>query len=177
MSGGGELLVRAARVRLLLTDVDGVWTDGRLTWHEDGRDSACFHVHDGYGMQRLRRAGVAVAVVSGRDSPAVRSRFEFLGVDALVLGTLEKGPPARSIRESLGLSPEEVAAMGDDLPDLALFDEAGLCFAPPGAVAEVRARADLVTRAPAGAGALREVCDLILRARGVDPAEAFGGKP
>ena len=160
-----ELLARAGRIRLFVSDVDGVWTDGRVTVHHDGSESVTFCIHDGLGVVRLRRAGLEVAVISGRANPAVEKRAQRLGLEEVHVGVAEKGHLIDRLIAERGLKPTEVAAIGDDLPDLELFDRAGLCFAPPQAVREVRERADWVTRAAAGAGCLREACDLLLAAR------------
>ena len=157
-------------MRLLLSDVDGVWTDGRITVHADGSESTDFHVQDGYGLVLLRRAGIEVAVITGRHNPSVKARVEKLGITELRMGSFEKGPLVEELVRSRGLMHEEVAAIGDDLPDLEMFERAGLCFSPPEGVEAVRAAADWVTRARAGFGALREVADLLLVARGEHPA-------
>lgn len=165
MSFPAELLQRAAPVRLFLSDVDGVWTDGRVTVDATGAETVTFCIHDGLGVVLLRRDGVEVAVISGRDNPAVGHRARRLGLDEVHLGIADKGPLAARLIEERGLAAEEVAAIGDDLPDLELFDRVGLCIAPPQATAAVRERADWVTRAAAGAGCLREACELLLAAR------------
>ena len=159
------LLKRAAKVLLLVSDVDGVWTDGRITVHADGTESTTFCVQDGLGVARLLRSGLEIAVISGRKNPSVEHRARRLGIEEIHLGSFDKGPLVRDLVEARGLRQDQVAAFGDDLPDLAMFREAGLCFAPPSAVSEVRQRADWVTRASAGHGALREVCNLFLAAR------------
>ena len=156
-------------MRLLLTDIDGCWTDGSVLFHAEGDPSVRFAVHDGYGITLLLRSEIEVAVVSGRDCPAVGKRLDHLGVTERRMGNLEKGASAFEIVTSRGLNPEQVAAFGDDLPDLALFEHAGLRLAPPGARPEILAAADHVTRLPGGGGALREICELLLEARGVLP--------
>lgn len=160
-----ELLARAARVKLFLTDVDGCWTDGTVRVHEDGGESVEFHIHDGYAVVQALRAGLEIAIVSGRSTRAVRHRAQRLGVTEIWLGVADKDEVARKLLAERSLAPEEVAAMGDDLPDLPLFACAGLKIAPPTAVAEMRERADVITRAAGGHGALREACALILTAR------------
>jgi len=160
-----ELLARAARVKLFLTDVDGCWTDGTVRVHDDGSESVQFHIHDGYGVVQALRAGLEIAIVSGRSTKAVRHRARRLGIEEIWLGITDKDEVARKLLADRGLAPEEVAAIGDDLPDLPLFAHAGLRIAPPNAVAEIRARADWITRAPGGGGALREACALLLAAR------------
>ena len=159
-----DLLHRAAEIKLFVSDVDGVWTDGRITVHADGTESTTFSILDGLGVVRLLRADVEVAVISGRKNPSVEHRARRLGIEEIHLGSLDKGPLIRELIEARGLKPDQVASIGDDLPDLAMFKESGLCFAPPSAVSEVREHADWVTRSAAGFGALREVCDLLISA-------------
>jgi len=153
-------------VRLFVTDADGVWTDGRILVHPDGGESLAFHVHDGYALRRLQEAGVEMAVISGRESRALEQRARRLGVAELRMGDLDKGPLLEELVRARGLQRGQVAAMGDDLPDLAMFARAGLSIAPPHAVDAVLARADYITRAAGGAGALREACELLLAALG-----------
>lgn len=160
-----DLLARAARVRMLLTDVDGCWTDGKITLDAGGEESVVFHIHDGYGMVQLLKSGIEVAVVSGRDTPAVRHRLSRLGLTIVHLGVADKAAVTAPLLRARGLAREHVAAFGDDLPDHPLFDCAGLRMAPPGAMPDILARADFVTDAPGGGGALRQVCDLLLAAR------------
>jgi 3-deoxy-D-manno-octulosonate 8-phosphate phosphatase (KDO 8-P phosphatase) len=159
------LLERAAKIKLFVSDIDGVWTDGRITVHADGTESTTFSNLYGLGIVRLLRAEVEIAVISGRKNPSVEHRARRLGIEEIHLGSLDKAPLINKLIEERGLSREEVATIGDDLPDLAMFKEAGLCFAPPSAVNEVRGHADWVTRAAAGHGAVREVCDLLIAAR------------
>lgn len=158
------LLERAADIKLFVSDIDGVWTDGRITVHADGTESTTFSILDGLGIVRLLRSDVEIAVISGRKNPSVEHRARRLGVEEVHLGSLDKGPLIRKLIEDRGLNREQVATIGDDLPDLAMFKEAGLCFAPPSAVNEVRGHADWITRASAGHGAVREVCDLLIAA-------------
>ncbi len=152
-------------MRLLLTDVDGCWTDGSVLVHADGSASTTFHVHDGYGLVLVQRAGVEVVVISGRDNPAARTRAEHLGIRELRMGSFEKGALADEILAARALEPSQIAAFGDDLPDLELYSRVGVRLAPANAVAELRAAADYVTQAPGGHGALREVCELLMAAR------------
>lgn len=159
------LLERASQVRLFVSDVDGVWTDGSITVHADGTESSTFCVHDGLGVVQLLRSGLEIAIISGRKNPAVEHRARRLGIETMFMGSFDKGPLIRQLMEERGLKKEQVASIGDDLPDLAMFRESGLSFAPPSAVSEVRQRADWVTRAAAGHGCLRETCNLFLAAR------------
>lgn len=147
-------------------DVDGVLTDGRLYIGEHGETVKAFASLDGHGLKLLARAGIAPLVITGRDSPAVRRRVADLGLAHAVYGVHDKLAAAEALLAALGLGWGEVAAIGDDWPDLPLLARAAFACAPPGAHAEVRAIADHVTAAPAGHGAAREFCDLLLVAAG-----------
>ena len=164
-----EILLRAQPVKVLLLDVDGVLTDGGLYFSEAGETLKRFHTLDGHGLKLLQRAGITPAVVSGRDSPALRVRLQALGITQLRLGTEDKAPAAQAILQSLGLGWDAAAAMGDDWPDLPLLTRAAFAAAPPDAHPEVRARAHWVSQRAAGAGAVRELCDLLLLASGHYP--------
>jgi 3-deoxy-D-manno-octulosonate 8-phosphate phosphatase (KDO 8-P phosphatase) len=166
-----QLLARARGplgqgISLVLLDVDGVLTDGRLYMSAEGESLKAFHVLDGQGLKFLMRSGVKCAVITGRDSPALRRRLGDLGITDAHMGVADKLVVGQAIVERFGLAWSEVAAMGDDWPDLPLMTRAGLAVAPPNAHAEVRARAHHVTRARGGEGAVRELCDLVLMAHG-----------
>ena len=161
-----ELLLRAQPVRVVFLDVDGVLTDGGLYFTEAGETIKRFHTLDGHGIKLLQRAGITTAVVSGRDSAALRARLEALGVTHVRLGTEDKGPAAQSVLNELGLDWAQAAAMGDDWPDLPMVRRAALACSPPSAHPELLALAHFVTGRPAGAGAVRELCDLLLVATG-----------
>lgn len=161
-----ELLLAAQGIRLLLLDVDGVLTDGSLLYSAEGEVLKPFNSLDGHGLKLLMRAGITVAVISGRDSPALRRRVADLGISHASYGCADKLAAARDLLAQLGLDWAQVAAVGDDWPDLPLLARAALPCTPPGAHADALALARHVTRAPAGAGAVREVCDLLLMATG-----------
>jgi 3-deoxy-D-manno-octulosonate 8-phosphate phosphatase (KDO 8-P phosphatase) len=168
-----------ARARLFALDVDGTLTDGRVTYAGD-EELVSFHVHDGLALGWLACAGVQVAWISGRGSRAVERRAAELGVRELFLRAGSKARVLSELQERLDIPAAETVAMGDDLPDLALASRAALFVAPAGARPEVAARAGLVTRAAGGAGAVRELCELWLDARGlwketVDRAVHGGG--
>jgi len=156
---------RAARVRLVVFDVDGVFTDGRLYYGPAGEELKVFHVHDGQGVKRLLRQGVAAAVISGRKSAAVTRRMQDLGITHVFQGDEDKLPIYERLLKQLGLSSEETACVGDDLPDLPLLERAGFAVAVANAQTPLRSKAHYVTGATGGMGAVREVCDLILSAR------------
>ena len=161
-----ELLLRAQPVRVAFFDVDGVLTDGGLYFSEAGETLKRFHTLDGHGLKLLQRHGITPAVVSGRNSAALRARLSALGVTHLRLGTEDKAPAAQAILDELGLDWSQAAAMGDDWPDLPLLRRAALACAPATAHAEVLAVAHHVTQRLPGAGAVRELCDLLLVASG-----------
>lgn len=161
-----DINARAARVRLVVFDVDGVFTDGRLYYGAGGEELKVFHVHDGQGVKRLLAGGVAAAVISGRESAAVSRRMQDLGIQHVFQGDEHKLPIYERLLQQLGLKPEETACVGDDLPDLPLLERAGLAVAVANAQPSLRAKAHHVTAAKGGRGAVREVCDLILAARG-----------
>jgi 3-deoxy-D-manno-octulosonate 8-phosphate phosphatase (KDO 8-P phosphatase) len=158
---------RAADIRLLVLDVDGVLTDGRLYFSAQGEELKVFHVRDGAGIVQVLRAGIAVAVISGRDSRAVERRMTELGVSWVKQGVSDKLAALREILDILGLGPQAVACIGDDTPDLPLLANTRLGVAVADAHASVREKAHYVTRLPGGQGAVREVCDLLLAARGM----------
>lgn len=160
------LLLQAQGIRLAIFDVDGVLTDGQLYIGEHGEVFKAFNALDGHGLKLLARSGVTVAVITGRDSPAVRRRLADLGVGEAAFGVHDKLAAAQGLLDRLGLAWPEVAVIGDDWPDLPLLVRAGFACAPSGAHAEARAAAHHVTRTPAGQGAAREFCDLLLVASG-----------
>ncbi|MCS6810887.1 MAG: HAD hydrolase family protein [Tepidimonas sp.] len=161
-----ELLLRAQDVRVAFFDVDGVLTDGGLYYGPQGEELKRFHTLDGHGLKLLRRAGIEPAVVTGRDSPALRARLQALGVRHVRYGTEDKLPAAQAILAELQLDWSQAAAIGDDWPDLPLLRRCALAAAPASAHPEVRARVHHLTAAPAGSGAARELCDLLLVAHG-----------
>jgi len=151
-------------IRLVGFDVDGVFTDGRFYLSDDGVETKAFFTQDGFGIRSLLDAGIAVAVISGRRSRAVERRMAELGVRHVVQGCKDKVAAFGEITAELGIGRAETAFVGDDVPDLPLLGSVGWSVAVANAVAEVRAACDAVTTAPGGAGAVREVCDLILAA-------------
>ena len=165
-----ELLLRAQGsalgMRAAIFDVDGVLTDGRLFIGEQGEVFKAFHALDGHGLKLLALGGILPIVITGRDSPAVRRRVADLGLVHAIYGAHDKLAAANDLLARLELAWTDIAAMGDDWPDLPLLQRAGLACAPPNAHAEVRALAHHVTTAAGGAGAAREFCDLLLMANG-----------
>jgi 3-deoxy-D-manno-octulosonate 8-phosphate phosphatase (KDO 8-P phosphatase) len=161
------LLARAARIRLVLLDVDGVLTDGRIWYGPEGEALKAFDVRDGHGIVLLRDR-VEFGVISGRPGKATEKRLEELRFRHAVFGQRDKLAGYAQLA-SLGIPDEEVAYMGDDVNDLPLLEKVGLSAAPADAMPEVRARVHFVARSGGGRGAVRELCDLIRAAKGTHP--------
>lgn len=161
-----ELLLKAQDIRVVFFDVDGVLTDGGLYFSEHGETLKRFHTLDGHGLKLLQRAGITPAVITGRDSKALRLRLTALGVAHVHYGTEDKRPAAELTLKALGLDWTQAAAMGDDWPDLAMLTRCAFACAPANAQADVLARAHYVTTRHGGDGAVRELCDLLLVASG-----------
>ena len=161
-----SLDTRLVPLRLLVLDVDGVLTDGRFTLDADGRESKTFHTQDGFGLRQLQRAGIELAIITGRRSGAVSRRTEELGIEHVFQGVSDKAGAMADLIARTRLSPPAIAACGDDIPDLAMFDAAGVGIAVANAVDAVRTAADWVTERRGGYGAVREIADRILAARG-----------
>jgi len=153
-------------LKAAIFDVDGVLTDGRLYIGEHGETVKAFSTLDGHGLKLLAAGGIAPLVITGRDSPAVRRRIADLGLPYAIYGARDKLAAAVSLLSALGLAWTDVAAMGDDWPDLPLLTRAAFACAPANAHAEAKAVAHHVTAARGGHGAARELCDLLLMAAG-----------
>ncbi len=166
-----DILERAARIRLAVFDVDGTLTDGRLWYGEDGRETKVFHVHDGLGLKRLQANGVQVALITARISHPVALRAEELDIAHVYQGQRDKRACLLELLDALGLTAEQAAFVGDDLPDLPPMRIVGLAVAVANAHPWVVEQAHWQTRKGGGMGAAREVCDLILHAQGKDDAE------
>ena len=157
---------KLANIRLLAFDVDGVFTDGRFYLSDDGLESKAFNTQDGFGIRQVLRAGIAVAVISGRNSVAVERRMRELSVPHVIQGCKDKVAAMDDIVESLGITVRECAYVGDDIPDLPLLEYVGVSIAVANAVESLRARCDITTSATGGSGAVREVCDRLLVSQG-----------
>lgn len=153
-------------IRMLLTDVDGVLTDGRLHFDQQGNESKSFHVHDGAGIVYWHRAGGLSGFLSGRGGRVVEERARELGVHEVYLGRLDKAAAFEEILAQRSLTPLQVAYVGDDLLDLPVLTRVGFAASVPNGRAEVHARVHYVTRVPGGSGAVREVVEFLLRAQG-----------
>jgi 3-deoxy-D-manno-octulosonate 8-phosphate phosphatase (KDO 8-P phosphatase) len=157
-----ELAQRARRIRWLVIDVDGVLTDGRIYYDAEGEALKAFDVKDGFAIVRARREGLGVALLSGRESKATARRARELEIDRVLLGHRDKTAVFEALLAEMELDAAEVAAIGDDVPDLGILERAGLSFAPADAVAEVRAACRVVLSAPGGRGAVREMVERLL---------------
>ena len=157
-----DLMRVAAGIELVIFDVDGVFTDGRFYLSDDGVETKAFHTQDGCGIRRLLEHGVAVAIISGRQSQSVERRMAELGVQHVVLGCKDKVAALDALAADLGIALADCAYVGDDLPDLPLLRHVGYAVAVANAVAEVRDACDRVTLAAGGFGAVREVCELVI---------------
>lgn len=161
-----RLLEKARRVRLMIFDIDGVMTDGKLLFGPEGECLKVFHVLDGHGIRLLQQAGIPAAIISARQSPMVMKRAQDLGIQHIQLGIQEKRVAFSALLEKTGMDASDCGYIGDDVIDLPILLRAGFSASVPNAHQEVRSRVDYVTRAPGGNGAVREVCDLILKAQG-----------
>lgn len=161
------LLEKARDMQALVLDVDGILSDGFVTLTNSGDEIKSFDIRDGLGMKLVQQAGLKVIIITGRQSHIVEQRMASLGVDLVYQGREDKGNALIEACKRLNLSPQECLYMGDDWPDLLAFNIAGMKVTVPNGHTEVRKRADLVTQAMGGRGAVREVCDMLLHAKGV----------
>jgi 3-deoxy-D-manno-octulosonate 8-phosphate phosphatase (KDO 8-P phosphatase) len=157
---------RASRIKLLLMDCDGVLTDGRLWLTDDGDEQKSFNTHDGLGLRLFHRAGLKSGIITGRSSRAVTRRAQELGVEFVCQGNPDKTAAFEQLLQQAGVDENEVAFVGDDLPDIPIMNRAELAVAVADAVEETRSVAHYVTRANGGRGAVREVIEIILKSQG-----------
>lgn len=161
------MTTQLADIRLLLLDVDGVLTDGSITYTDTGEQIKSFNVKDGLGIRLLMEAGVEVGIVTARISGALRHRCDNLGITLVVDGTKDKAKALDSISASTQINTAHIAFMGDDLIDLPAMTRAGFALTVADAPAEVKTRADMITDLPGGKGAVRQACEAILKAKGL----------
>ncbi len=161
-----KLKVDLKTIEMLVLDVDGVLTDGRIITHNDGSESKCFHVLDGHGLRMWQRAGLKVAWLSGRSSVATSRRAEELQISCVLQNCHEKLPALQRLLAETGVPAQNVAYVGDDVMDLPAMGCVGFAVAVANAVDEVRECADYITTRPGGAGAVREVIEYILKGSG-----------
>ena len=167
-----SVLERASRVRLMVFDVDGVMTDGRLWFGSGGEALKVFHVHDGTGIKALAAAGIATAVISGRESPIVLRRCAELGIRHVAQGIADKNVAFDAMRHELGFTADVCGYMGDDDIDVPVMQRVGFAATVPNAAAGVARHAHWISRRDGGSGAVRDVCDLLV---GVRAARAARG--
>ncbi len=161
-----QLIEKAKKIQLLILDVDGVLTDGKLFFDDNGKEYKSFHARDGHGMKLLQQTGVKIAVISGRKSLSVSLRMKNLGITHVYQGHENKRAAFFEILDLLKISPEQVAYLGDDVLDLPIMMRVGLPIAVQDANFAVKERAAWCTQLSGGAGAVREVCDFIMQAQG-----------
>ena len=157
---------RLQKIKLLILDVDGVMTDGRIIFDSNGVESKFFNVKDGHGIKMLQRCGVEVGIISGRESQVVTNRAAELGINIVYQKSLDKLTPFERILVETGLAEEETAFIGDDLIDIPVLKKVGFAAAPADADAEVLPFVHYVAARSGGWGAVREVCDMIIKAQG-----------
>jgi 3-deoxy-D-manno-octulosonate 8-phosphate phosphatase (KDO 8-P phosphatase) len=161
-----EQIEKIKQLKLLILDVDGVLTDGRLFFDQQGNEYKCFHARDGHGLKLLKQTGVEIAVISGRSSATVALRMKNLGIEHVYQGHENKRMAFQEILQNLQLSPNQVAHVGDDLLDLPIMTQVGFAIAVQDANFAVKQYADWCTQTIGGQGAVREVCDLIMQVQG-----------
>ncbi len=150
------------RIKLFILDVDGVLTDGKLYFSDNGCETKAFNIKDGLGLKMLQKHGIEIAVISGRKSKATQNRMKELGIKHVYLGYDDKMQVLSKLKKKLKLNNENIAVIGDDLPDLPLMQKAGLSIAVKDAIPKIRTLANYTTKATGGNGAVREACEMLL---------------
>ena len=162
-----DILQRAANIKLAVFDVDGVFTDGRITLDEHGAETKSFHVHDGYGIRLLLQYGIEVAILSARSTGAVEHRMRALGIKHILQGKQSKGVALDQLVDDLGYEKAQLAYAGDDIIDVQAMTRVGLAIAVANAHPWTKKHAHWVGSTPGGHGAVREICELLLQAHGL----------
>lgn len=165
MKRKNNLKSKLKKIKMILLDVDGVLTDGKIILSSDGVEYKNFHAHDGYGILKAKRAGIIVGLLSGRTSEVVNKRADKLGIDLVYQGNEDKLSVFQEIKMKYNISEEETAFIGDDEFDIPLLKSVGFSAAPANAISEVKKVVDYVTKVEGGNGAAREVIDLILKVK------------
>lgn len=158
------------KIKLLLLDVDGVMTDGRIIFDNQGNELKAFDVKDGHGLKLVQRAGIQIGIITGRQSQVVARRAEELGIKIVYQNAKNKMVPFCEILEALGVTPDEVAYVGDDVVDLPILRQVGFAATVADAVEDIKPHVHLVTKCCGGRGAVREVCDHLLKQAGLWPS-------
>lgn len=162
------LIERAKKIKLMAFDVDGVMTDGSVTYDENGVEYKTFNVKDGHGLVRMGKAGFITAIITARNNGTVAHRAKNLNITELHQGHILKLPVLEDLLKKYNLEFENVSYMGDDLPDIPVLEKAGLACCPADAVEEVTKNCDFISSKNGGRGAVRELCDFILNAQGIE---------
>jgi 3-deoxy-D-manno-octulosonate 8-phosphate phosphatase (KDO 8-P phosphatase) len=160
-----QLLDKAKNIRLLILDVDGIMTDGLIYYGSDGLQRKAFHIHDGLGIRLLQQSGVKVGVISGKKSAGVEQRLNELNIEHIYLGHDDKLPVYQDLKTQLNLTDNQIAYMGDDLPDLPLLRRVNFAITVPLAPDIIKQHCHYITQTHGGAGAVREACEFILHAQ------------
>ena len=162
-----DIIEKAKLIKLMVFDVDGVFTDGSLYYHDDGQETKAFNSLDGHGVKMLHQQGIETAIITGRTSNIMKNRAQNLGIVRMVQGREDKLVALKEMLSDINLAPEQIAYAGDDLPDLPAIRYAGLGIAVANAHSFVASHSDWQTSLPGGKGAVREICDFILDAKGL----------
>lgn len=171
-----DLTEKAKKIKLMAFDVDGVFTDGSLTFDENGKEYKTFNAKDGQGVVCVEKAGIITAIITARQNGTVEYRAKNLGITELHQGIKYKLSVLEDIVKKYNLTMENVSYMGDDLPDICILEKVGLSCCPDDAVEEVRSICDFVSAKDGGRGAIRELCDFVLRSQGIEPLDIVLGK-
>ena len=169
----GKVDMALNKITTIFFDVDGIFTDGSLYFSDNGVNITKFNVHDGMGCILLKEAGIELLILTARHSDAVIKRFKDLGIDKIFTKVLKKRDFIKEYSKAHNLEKKELAMMGDDLQDLAAIDEVGVFFTTPNAIDIVKDSADFITKRSGGDGAVREICDLIIRSKGSSSSLEF----
>ncbi|GAA6186065.1 MULTISPECIES: 3-deoxy-manno-octulosonate-8-phosphatase KdsC [Alteromonadaceae] len=153
---------KLSKIKLLVCDVDGIFSDGSIFMGNNGEELKAFHTLDGYGVKSMLEIGIDVAIVTGRQSAIVENRMSALGVSLIIQGVEDKKTAVHKLKTGLNLKKENIASMGDDMPDVGMFEQSSVSISVPNGHPYVKSVAEYVTKTTGGAGAVREICDLIL---------------
>ena len=167
MNNNPKLKEIASKIKLVAFDVDGVLTDGSLTFLEDGREIKTYNAKDGLGVVMLSKAGIITSIITARDNNVVKLRANQIDIKELYMGQKNKTVALKELCEKYNLKTEEIAYMGDDLPDICVLKEVGLSCCPADAVSEVRETCNFISSKKGGRGAVRELCDFILESQNI----------
>ncbi|MCD8377453.1 MAG: HAD hydrolase family protein [Candidatus Gastranaerophilales bacterium] len=167
----GSLNEKAAKIKLMAFDVDGVFTDGGLVFDENGKETKIFNAKDGQGIVCVEKAGIITVIITARENGTVEARAKNLGITELHQGIKYKLPVLEEITRKYNLTMENVSYMGDDLPDICILECAGLACCPNDAVSEVKQICDFISSKDGGHGAIRELCDFVLKCKNIEPLE------